>query len=249
VLWCWFLAAAHGISLRSTSLLSLGIAVWILYALDRLLDARKGHALQERHLFHHRHHISFTAGILISGIVLAVLLPRVLADVRGGWLLLTAPLAAHLTLIHRFGKHRRKPKEIVVAAFFTAACTLPAALRVHHSSTLLPDLLFFGVVCWLNCIAIARWEPPSPDAHPTTLWGRKHLPVLCLLTAGLAIAIAFFLSAPLPEIACALSATLLFVFDRYRRQLLPLTLRTLADAALATPLLLAYLAWLTSHRG
>ena len=171
-----------------------------------------------------------------------------LADVRGGWLLLTIPLAAHLTLIHRSGKHRRKPKEIVVAAFFTAACALPATLRVHRAATLLPDLVFFGAICWLNCIAIARWEPPSPDAHPTTLWGRKHLPALCLLTAGLAFAVALLTSTPLPEIACALSAILLFLFDHYRRRLLPLTLRTLADAALATPLLLAYLAWLASHR-
>ena len=43
VLWTWFIAASVHIALPLTSLLAMGLVVWMLYAADRLLDARLLH--------------------------------------------------------------------------------------------------------------------------------------------------------------------------------------------------------------
>ena len=61
----------------------MGLAVWILYAADRLLDAQAVEAaangcageLEARHFFHHRHRRLFLAGIALAGAALAALLP------------------------------------------------------------------------------------------------------------------------------------------------------------------------------
>ena len=79
VLWTAFIAHTCGLALPWTALAAMAVAVWILYAADRLLDARlldDSHTkeLEARHHFHHRHRRIFCFGIVAASLLLAPLL-------------------------------------------------------------------------------------------------------------------------------------------------------------------------------
>ena len=63
VLWQGFLAYRFSLPLRPAGRLVLGLTVWAIYLLDRLLDARKPASLREpaRHRFYRRHSKLMTA--------------------------------------------------------------------------------------------------------------------------------------------------------------------------------------------
>ena len=67
-LWTWFIARANHLQLPLSATVAMGLAVWMLYAADRLLDAQSTHhdPLEARHLFHHRHHTAFLIGIFAA---------------------------------------------------------------------------------------------------------------------------------------------------------------------------------------
>ena len=66
-LWTWFIARVNYIHLPTSSILAMAVAVWMLYAADRLMDARlmdihlvqlqvnPAEDLEARHYFHHNH--------------------------------------------------------------------------------------------------------------------------------------------------------------------------------------------------
>ena len=76
VIWTWFVARAEHVRLPWATPAAMGIAVWMLYAGDRLLDARvldgvrtawTGERLEARHLFHYRHRRGFLVDEIFSG--------------------------------------------------------------------------------------------------------------------------------------------------------------------------------------
>ena len=103
------------------------LAVWMLYAADRLLDARQLFAnplhtedLEARHLFHHRHATAFLTVIAFAAIALASLLHELLPQALALYAVLGTLLFAWFLLIHgrgharatpSSGLHRRLPKE------------------------------------------------------------------------------------------------------------------------------------------
>ena len=100
VLWTTFLAKAFDVHLRFDILLSLGLAVWVLYAADRIQDAVRGGLLEERHRFHllHRRPLSIAiVGVVVTILALLWNLPLAL---RTAWLLLSLPLLCYLLMIH-----------------------------------------------------------------------------------------------------------------------------------------------------
>jgi hypothetical protein len=261
--WTIFIARCCGLRLPWTSWTAMFVAVWMLYAADRLLDARPqmdGKAppdLEERHRFHHRHRTAFLSAIAAVSVLLAALLLRL--DVRAIqlYVLLATLLATWLLLIHTrpmpTDKIRRLPKELAVGLFFPAAIFVPTAARLPGLRTpLLPAAVLFAAICTLNCLFLYAWENPAPRlrAHWTTRWACNHLPVLCMGTILLATLVEVVARAhrlPLfdaaPALACGLSALLLLALHAARSRFLPLRLRAMADLVLLTPLLL--LPWLT----
>jgi hypothetical protein len=144
-IWTWFIASANHIHLPLVSTLSMALAVWMLYAGDRLMDGRlldidpaRYDDLEARHYFHHRHRSAFLIGILLSSIALAALLPRLDAAAIRLYLILGGLVAGYFILIHATSSAaaqrkvaRRLPKEIAVGLCFAAATfipPLPAAL-------------------------------------------------------------------------------------------------------------------------
>jgi hypothetical protein len=120
----------------------------------------------------------------------------------------------------------------------------------------------FAALCWVNCVAIEKWEQESGKILPmsiraarshkldaqvsdcTTRWGQRRLHHFCLAIACVALVggAGFFCAGQITlgalSFAAAISAGLLFVLDHSRLPAFPL--RVAADAALLTPLLLLF---------
>jgi hypothetical protein len=101
---------------------------------------------------------------------------------------------------------------------------------------LLVPALFFGVLGWLNCHAIARWES-DPGKH-----GKPVQAIACFVgVVGVLLALVLLWNEPRSAAlvgAGAGSASLLVLLDRFRFRLTPLAVRAGADLVLLTPALL-----------
>jgi hypothetical protein len=259
--WTAFIAHCIRLALPWTELAAMFVAVWMIYAADRLLDARDLDAherrsdLEERHRFHHRHRKRFFAVMVAAAGALVLLL----AHLHPAALLLYAMLASLLSVwllaIHLWPAtdSRRLPKELAVGIFFPAAVFIPTVARVPSlQPKLLPCALLFALVCTLNCLYLYAWEHSSgrsrARAHWTTLLCLRHLAPLTATTilASLALAIVSLWQlrfALAPALACAASAALLLWLNHTRSRLPKLRLRALADLVLLTPLLLWLVRW------
>ncbi|QHN05278.1 hypothetical protein FTO74_01650 [Granulicella sp. WH15] len=258
-LWTAFIAHSSGISLPVMAPVAMALAVWILYAADRLLDARLLNTLpltpltehtdelEARHLFHHRHRTLFLGGIVLCSLALAPLLLRIPPAALRLYLVEGALLVAWFLLIHATRSSLRLPKELGVGVFFAAAVFIPTVARGPQLRLeLLPPALLFAALCSLNCLFIYAWEHEqsvAPDrAHPTTRLALSHLTwlsaALILTSATLAVwqrAAGMLWTLPT---ACALSLGMLLLLHANRSHIHRTSLRAAADLALLTPLLL-----------
>ena len=256
-LWCVFLARCFDVRLPAVVPAALALAVWMFYAADRVSDAARGerdavaiHALAERHVFHHRYRYAFVVGGAASLPLLFTLMTGLPAGVRNAWLLLAVPLLLYVLAVHALHLHH-VPKEPLVGVFFAAATALPVWIFGHVSlHVLAPAAIAFGFLCWLNCIAIARWESTPPDAMDwcTGLLAR-HLEQAAAL-AGLLAATLMYASTrhTAAALAAFLSAGAILLLDQLRERVGQTHLRALADAALLTPFAVWPLFWLLTPR-
>jgi len=258
-LWTWFVARCCGLALPWSAPAAMFLAVWMLYATDRLLDARLLEArpdaalpeLEERHRFHHRHKRAFLAGIVGASALLAGLLPRIAPEALRLYALLASLLFAYFFLIHIYpsnnssvGAHRL-PKELAVGIFFPAAVFIPTVARVPELRLLLaPAALLFAAVCTLNCLYLYAWEHPGSrvEAHWTTRFATRHLPALSGITAMLCCGVFAFepRGAAMLTLASGMSVLLLVLLHWRWERLSAIHLRAAADLALLTPLLLVF---------
>jgi hypothetical protein len=262
VLWTWFIASANHVHLPISSALAMAITVWMLYAADRLMDARLLDAnpthhedLEARHYFHHRHRAAFLAGIVIASIALAVLLPSLDAEAIHLYLILGGMVAGYFILIHATHSAaaqqtvaHRIPKEIAVGLCFAAATFIPTVARHPELRLpLLPSALLFATLCSLNCLFIYAWEHENSEdqsinrpTHAITRVALLNLPTLTILLALASTVLAIFNRHAARSIPCAIaiSAALLLLLHNRRHTIARTTLRATADLALTTPLLL-----------
>ena len=104
---------------------------------------------------------------------------------------------------------------------------------------LAPAIIFFALLCWINCVGIEKWE--GGNLYATTRWASLHLRPIVTMIALFSFTAA--LLAPtrglaMLYLAALISSALLFALDAHSSQLSPLHLRIAADAALLTPLAL-----------
>jgi hypothetical protein len=257
--WTVFIARAAHVALPWPEPVAMFVAVWMIYAADRLLDARlldidvrPNHDLESRHRFHHFHRNHFLPAILLSTPALVYLLTRIDARALHLYVLLATLLGVWMLLIHArplskgVTNTNRLPKELAVGLFFPAAIFIPTVARIPTlRPTLLPVAILFACVCTLNCLYLYAWEHPAPrlHAHLTTRWATAHLTQIAtvILTVATLILSASIFTASitrLPALACALSAAALILLNAFRRRIIPVHLRAAADLALLTPLLL-----------
>ena len=235
VLWTAFLAHQAGVALPLRVPATLGLAVWYVYAGDRISDAFQGRAAEERHGFHKEHQRAFAFAALAAAPMLVLLIAWLPPAIRVGWLLLSLPLIAYFLAVHlvRF----QVTKEPLVAVFFAAGAGLPVLLQRNSLGHLAAwSLVGFGCVCWLNCVAVARWEGSLRAADPATAWLGDHFQVAAALT--ICTALPLLVTAQTAPIAWATvtAAGCLLLLDMSREHLESTALRALADASLLTPL-------------
>jgi hypothetical protein len=250
-LWTWFIARASGVHLPAASPVAMALAVWIIYAGDRLVDASRANTphlraeLEARHRFHHRHRRVFAVCIAAAAVSLGALLPLLDPAALRLYLLEGILLIGWFIGLHATHSAHRLPKEIAVGIFFSAAVFIPSiarypSLRLH----LAPAALLLGTLCALNCLFIYAWEHDGPhngaSPHFTTKFALDHISGFAITLALSGIALAIFGSGPARPIAgaCALSAISLLALNRRRAEFSRVHLRATADLALLTPLLL-----------
>ena len=239
--WTAFLAIANRVHLPWTAPLSMAIAVWMLYAADRLLDTED---LEPRHYFHHRHRSAFISGIVLASIILAFLLPHIPSESIHLYLILGGLVFSYFVVIHATRSAHRLPKELVVGICFAAAVFIPTvSRRPDLRMALVPPALLFAVLCSLNCLFIYMWEHTgAPSNHPphwTTSFALRHLTLIAAINTAASLALAIFdRRAPWPiPAAIALSTALLLSLHLRRKRHSVLTLRAAADLVLLTPLI------------
>lgn len=260
--WTAFLAWSVGLAVPGGDVAAMFLAVFMLYATDRLLDAKPLFTLpllpelQARHLFHHHHRNAFLAATLACCAPLAVLLHHTpesvlhlyvaLACLLCGWLLLVHVRPAPSATAHRL------PKEVAVGLFFPAAVFIPTVGRVPGlRAPMLPLALLFASVCILNCLFLYAWEHPGQpaEAHASTRWGLRRVRGLALASTVASMALLLLWLVPhvnpaggwreshlwAPCAACGFSGALLLLLHRQHDRIPPLLLRALADFVLLTP--------------
>lgn len=246
-LWTWFIASATHLRLPVAATLAMAIAVWMLYAADRLLDAQSTQhdTLEARHLFHHRHRTAFLSGIVAASVALALLLPRLDTQSIHLYLILGGLVFGYFILIHVTRSAHRLPKEIAVGIFFAAATFIPTvARRPELRVALFPPALLFATLCSLNCLFIYAWEHPAArtrhPAHAATRFALRRLRLIAISIAltGLALALMDRRTPWTIPAAAAIAAVLLLILHHRRNSIHPTVLRAAADLALTTPLLL-----------
>ncbi len=248
-LWTWFIASTNHIHLPASSIAAMFVAVWMLYAADRLLDARilSAHpfdagTLEARHYFHHRQRSAFIIGMVLTSIVLVILLPHLTPEAIRLYLILGGFVFAYFILIHVTLSAHRLPKEFAVGICFAAATFIPTVSRQPHLRLpLIPPAALFAALCSLNCLFIFAWEHECEqgNAHPATRLALHYLPQLAaaMTLVGLSLCV---LDHRIPwhiAASCTVSLVLLQALNHNRNRIPPITLRAAADLALATPLL------------
>lgn len=174
MLWQSFLAYQFSIPLRPAGRIALGLTVWAIYLLDRLLDARKPSPPIEpaRHRYYRRHFRSMTTLLVIVAAadtvtVMVWLRPAVLHY----GLIPLAGVLAYLAIFHSSNWSARLPKEIAAALLFTMGTFLTAWAALPRPALAWPAAAFF-MLCLANIVAIEAWElrEPHPPLHPLTRW-------------------------------------------------------------------------------
>ena len=207
----------------TTAAVLLVLAVWLIYAADRIFDSRGGSHLP-RHEFYRRNWKRvapvWLTGLAMCGYLAFANLSRELFE-RG--VLLAAAVALYFALVH-LAPLKTWPKEAAVAILFALGASLAAWAQVKSVADV-ATILVFSALCWINCVAIEKWELRNPR------WpvGRA--------AAGVAIAAILLLIQHRPVLGSAEAASALafVLLDRGRERISRDALRVLADVALLSP--------------
>lgn len=250
--WSCALAWAAHVHLPAWEPAVLALIAWVVYVIDRLLDARAGmqrppmHLMRERHYFHWRHRrILAPAAGLAAAAATGLVVTRLPSGARMPDSALAAATLAYFSGIHsrarlwsHIERHLRPiaSRAFVIGVLFTAGCLLPAASHgLSLSAARISLALFYAALAWLNCLAIERWE--TALAPPTKTTGVARMAAL-VAAAGLVLSAAS--AGWEPRIAWlaaagAVSALLFVLLERLRPRLAPVTLRAGADLVLLFP--------------
>jgi hypothetical protein len=260
-LWSYAFARAMGLHLPPLAPLLLAAGTWLVYVADRILDGLQPQPnLRKRHYFYAEHRFLFLAlATAVACCLTWFVFTRMQPNVRREDSLVFVTALVYFLLVHAKGQRveRWLPKELAVGLLFAAATAVPTWARLTTGrDRLLPAVVLFAALCWLNCVAIESWERGlrvsnagplhSPTPHLSTQWAAGHLrsvSAFVALSAALLAANAWLKSSPdlsLLYLASFASAGLFVLLDTAEPRLTSLQLRIAADAALLTPLPLLY---------
>ena len=243
LVWQEAFAQGAGVELGSTPRISLFMAVWLIYLLDRVWDSVRcvpGPETAARHQFAHRHRRAMLA--MSAGLILALL---GLSEKLSATLWLAGGVLAAVVTVYfvwnqwiRPGRNWGWTKEALIAGIFALGCAL-ASLVARPSLAFTAPLAAFAFLCLANTLFIAVFEHSSDRerGERSAAGGRFDwiLPWTCL---GLSVLLVAILR-PWPRFSAAvgLAATVLAFSPWVARRFGPEAASRLADAALLAPVL------------
>jgi hypothetical protein len=235
---------------------SLGLVVWVIYVMDRLLDASllttSSRKLQARHEFHYQHRKGFTIGAIVAGLTALVLVVSYMSYAIYHYVLIGGVVVAGF-----FGLSMLSSQEVdeiphtknILAGIgfsFGTATMAHVYLPGHDVYELLMSPLFilFAVLCALNISAIDFWEHARRSTDVETKASDElalTLPLTLLGAAALILALRDQEMALRPFFYAILSgAALLQILNRSRARFSMDALRVLADVAILLPFLVYF---------
>ena len=237
-------------SLLPSQRIALGLTTWLVYAGDRLLDARPeldGQSRLPRHRFAGRNRRKLLALWGIGAVGNLLLIPVAMSS--AAWpaaIALGIALIIYFLACERFPRIARRliPRESVVSLFFvTAAFFFPLMNNWPDSwgagsSVILSAATLYGLA-FANCFAIACWERRE-DARirESTLATRCAQPEFCLHRVTEAIAVVLLVAILVGAGNAAFLTFAIFAAVSLRvmdRRVSPLIRPVLADACLLLP--------------
>lgn len=232
---------------------SLGLAVWIIYVADRLLDASlaggKKASLEPRHRFHLEHLKVFRIGLLLAIVTaVALVLMRMPMAIYKHLLLGGVMVAGFFGLSMLSSQDPREvphTKNILAGMTFAFGTAMTAHLYRYeydiYDMLASREFVCFAVLCILNISAIDLWEHAARSADEETKASDElalTLPLILLAAVALIYALMDQEGSTRPFFYAILTgAGLLYALNRVRASLQMDTLRVLADAALLVPVL------------
>lgn len=244
---------------------ALGLMVWVIYVVDRLIDAsmRKSDPLrcEPRHLFHWRYRKWFAAGATVASLIAVVLVIFYLPSSIFGYLIVAGIMVGGFfglsMLTDLDSKEIPYVKNVLAGLAFaygtglSASVSLPAFPWVELIGS--REVISFAVLCIMNISAIDLWEHASRSTD-VEVKAADELALTLPLTLLGAAAILFALKAqPHPDdgsdyglitrsffYAILTGAGLLHVLNRMRGRLGLNALRVLADVALVIPVIVFF---------
>ena len=230
LLWqIFFIRCFHATAGIETAIL-LPLAVWLIYAADRMLDAWRGDTSTPRHAFYSRHWrivIPIWVAVLAASAWIAWTYSSPQLWSRG--LMIASGTLVYLCAVQGAPRwFRRGSKEAAVGIVFALGVSLAAWPMVHTWADTLA-IAQFCLLCWINCVSIEDWERGVP-ARTAAVIGASLVATISVL----------LLRDHRPVIACAETAAALglLIVDRYAPRISTDATRVLADAVLLSPLLL-----------
>ncbi len=174
VSWQWLLSFILELELSYAQYLVLFNTVWIIYTIDRYLDARsikKERLRLPRHQFHARYSrlLVFFLGTVLF-ITTAVAFYFLDKNILYQGTLLSFLVLGYMLIAHHFLKGMENSlalfllsKEVLVGILFSSGTFLVISTRAPFSQWGIAAL-FFAVLCFLNCAWISLWEKEC-DEH------------------------------------------------------------------------------------
>jgi len=240
----WFVLAARSahLQLHACDVAALALGTWMLYVLDRMLDARLGarDEQEERHLFHGANRSGFLWVMACALPLLIVMLIPMETPLLHAYLLLGLALGAYLAVIHMHLFGRGVPKELAVGVIFAATIFMPEWVAGRRGVAL--PALCFGMLCWMNCVLIyirehdGQWEHSMLEGgHWSTRFAVRHMRLMLWMLVGAGLCVCFAAGGMGASVVLSAAAMLLLHAASARMGRLPF--RVAADAALLTPVL------------
>lgn len=236
VSWQILFARCFQVHIDAVAAVLLLLTVWLIYVADRTLDAWKGDCHSPRHEFYRqRWRNLLPAWLAMLGLAAWLAMERLSPGLFLRGVVLLAAVTVYFGLIH-VGRRwqgrqwpparRRWPKEAVVGVLFALGASMVAWGQVKTPADVATILLFSGL-CWMNCVAIEKWEVDQQDWSP------------CVAALWLASVAGVLLYAHRPMLGGAelTSAVAFVLLGRVRPRLSVNAMRVLADVALLSPVL------------
>ena len=242
VLWQQLFIRTLHVPATKASAITLAATVWLIYASDRVLDAIKVTGHSARHRFYRQHWRTVIPALLAALLLSAwSAFTGIRKPVLHNGIAMLVIVILYFAAVHIAPQFTQRwwPKELVVAIIFSAgSCIQVWTFAPHPAWVWTMPLVLFGVLCWVNCAAIAYWEAGA--SHPSTQWIGTHLSLVSAAIAAVAILLAglnYFPPIRPLYLSEGVSAIGFLLLARLSSNISHDGLRVAADAVLCSPLL------------